>query len=1135
MHLSTDHLIVYAFLLLTLLVGLWAGRGIKDIKEYAIANKMYGTGILTTTFLATYFGGYNAIGYQKYMLSYGLVAALAGFGTIVTMVWFGRYVVPKLMYFKDSLTLGDMMQELYGAHGGIIAGLIGAVYSICQVGTQLVAMGYICESMLGWPASQSIGIGGAILVAYASFGGVKSVTITDVLQFIVFVIVIPLIANLAISEVGGIKALLSQVPADKLTVVAHEQFPRYLVFFFVWGIFPASLSSPPIVQRLLMAKHKHQAANMLYVSAAFLFFVRVLVALTCLAVVLLAPSLQPSAGGAFIYVIEQYLSPAVKGLCVAGLLAIIMSTFDSFLNAGSLLFTRNVLKPSCARLNVAFDELKVVRYIGCLIGSIAILTALGVLDFEVRSLNFFATSLFAPVITIPLVAGILGLKPDTRSFLIASSVTVVTFCLAHLSLPASSSYLAFPISIVANATSFLGMHLLRNKGIVVVHRNAGEDLLAQKYSYKNIRQQLSKVLDLPQHIRHYFQTQLAAYEKYSLPFALFVCFNNMVPYFMYTRQGEGTMFVVKLIGVVLCVGLLFKPYWNAWLTKYFYYYWAFCLLYCLPFTTSVLYILNDGGTEWTVNVALSILLLVLLIDWQGFIILLFTGTGLGILYTMPVTLTYENNYALVYTCLFSTLIGLLFARRRQRSFAKTTKQLAGKEAASQRLAQDMVEERDKTLRAITGTEDLLIATRKLLEVKVDSGEAFEKLSDITTKIIPIAFQLHGLRARAQDYLRLKIDAVATRQLLVTAQEALRDSGIDTRIDYHGHTQHEELVCDEEQLLQLLLRGMTALSEIAEEGTSIMLSVEDTQLIYPMPDVVIGYEKKVQALRIGLTTKAYLPKLAASYAPDLTSNTEQGPLATRTNRRIVKAHYGYMEETADTLLYVVPADVKEVRPRDMDKAYMEVGSTLTKANDKYKGKGLDAEAQEQALLAAVKARSDASLGKVILAIELIKWLHGPVNRKSGEPFYLHPLAVAQIVLEYSTAEATILGALLHDTVEDTAALLGSLGAIFGRETADVVDVVTHLQSYRGSFYKVKLSANENLQMLVETENKEALYVKVADRMHNVRTIEGHDSLAKQQRIASETLEFFVPLSKGLGLSKAAEEFEERCKAVLRKKA
>ena len=468
MHLSTDHLIVYAFLLLTLLVGLWAGRGIKDIKEYAIANKMYGTGILITTFLATYFGGYNPIAHQKYILSYGLVASFASLGMAIIMVWFGRYVVPKLMYFKDSLTLGDMMQELYGPHGGIIAGLMGTVYSICAVGTQLVAMGYICESMLGWTASQSIGIGGAILVAYASFGGVKSVTITDVLQFIVFAAIIPFIAETAIRKVGGVNVLLSQVPADQQTVIGHEQFPRYLNNFFSWCLFPAYLAAPPIMQRLLMAKFERQATDMLYTSALFLLFVRLLVASTCLAVLLLAPGLKPSSGGAFIYIIEQYMSPAAKGLCVAGMLAIIMSTFDSFLNAGSLLFTRNVLKPSCAKLNVTLDELKVVRYVSCLMGIIALLTALDVLD--AHTLSYFGVSLFAPVVTIPLVAGILGLKPDTRSFLIASSVTVVTFCLAHLSLPASSSYLAFPISIVANATSFLGLHLLHNKGFTMEKR-----------------------------------------------------------------------------------------------------------------------------------------------------------------------------------------------------------------------------------------------------------------------------------------------------------------------------------------------------------------------------------------------------------------------------------------------------------------------------------------------------------------------------------------------------------------------------------------------------------------------------------------------------------------------------------------
>ena len=165
-----------------------------------------------------------------------------------------------------------------------------------------------------------------------------------------------------------------------------------------------------------------------------------------------------------------------------------------------------------------------------------------------------------------------------------------------------------------------------------------------------------------------------------------------------------------------------------------------------------------------------------------------------------------------------------------------------------------------------------------------------------------------------------------------------------------------------------------------------------------------------------------------------------------------------------------------------------------------------------------------------AIDLIKDYHGPVLRKSGEPFYLHPIAVAQIVLDYNQEEATILAALLHDTVEDTALLLGDVEAVFGKETAGIVDTVTHLESHKDSFYKVKLSAEENIMMLSETGDDRAIYVKIADRMHNMRTIEGK-SPESQMRIAKETLQYFVPQAQRLALHEAAQELKERSWQVL----
>ncbi|MEL6413101.1 MAG: hypothetical protein AAFQ08_03180, partial [Bacteroidota bacterium] len=144
---SIDHLIVYAFLLITLCIGLWAGRGIKDIREYAIANKMYGTGVLTVTFLATYLGGSNTIGIQKNILTHGIVAGVAIVGTSIMLLIAGVWLVPRMASFQKSITLGDVMQKLYGQSGGITTGIVGTIYTIFLVGAQTLAIGQLCESL----------------------------------------------------------------------------------------------------------------------------------------------------------------------------------------------------------------------------------------------------------------------------------------------------------------------------------------------------------------------------------------------------------------------------------------------------------------------------------------------------------------------------------------------------------------------------------------------------------------------------------------------------------------------------------------------------------------------------------------------------------------------------------------------------------------------------------------------------------------------------------------------------------------------------------------------------------------------------------------------------------------------------
>lgn len=251
----------------------------------------------------------------------------------------------------------------------------------------------------------------------------------------------------------------------------------------------------------------------------------------------------------------------------------------------------------------------------------------------------------------------------------------------------------------------------------------------------------------------------------------------------------------------------------------------------------------------------------------------------------------------------------------------------------------------------------------------------------------------------------------------------------------------------------------------------------------------------------------------------------------TNQRIVAAHYGYasLETLADATaqIYVIPLQLREVRPKDMDILEIEVdGTQHAVADESYPG----AAEQEEKLLATIQSKTNADLAVIKKAIKLIKYYHGPVKRKSGEPFYLHPLAVAQIVLDYTKDEDTIVGALLHDTVEDTELPLAQIGFMFNARVQRIVDGVTHLDSNLNTLHKVKLAPHENIQQLLEATDKQVLYVKLADRMHNMRTIQGHRSVAKRKLIAHETLQFFVPIARNLKLLQAAKELKEICAAV-----
>ena len=157
------------------------------------------------------------------------------------------------------------------------------------------------------------------------------------------------------------------------------------------------------------------------------------------------------------------------------------------------------------------------------------------------------------------------------------------------------------------------------------------------------------------------------------------------------------------------------------------------------------------------------------------------------------------------------------------------------------------------------------------------------------------------------------------------------------------------------------------------------------------------------------------------------------------------------------------------------------------------------------------------------------------RKSGDPYVIHPVAVANILSDLKLDSATIVTGLLHDTIEDTKATYEIVLKEFGKEVADLVDGVTKISAFENQ--AVENSRAENFRKLILATSKDirVLLVKIADRLHNMRTIKAFDSNDKRQRIAKETMEIYAPLADRMGMNRIRDELEDLSFTVLNTKA
>lgn len=407
-----EKIIVIVYLIAVLLIGLWAGRGMKGMQDFALAGKSFGMLVIFATLSASFIGGGFSMGNAEKVFLIGVSNIVALWGFSIKEILVARYIAPRMGQYPQAISVGDIMDQHYGRGARLFSGFFAIALCAGILGAQVGAMGYVFNLFLDVDKVWGILIGCSIVIAYSTIGGMRAVVWTDVMQFIVLAVGIPLTLYYGLQYVGGWQALTEQVPAVHLSLPSEPLAVLALLSLFLTFMLGETLV-PPYLQRLLIGKSSKDVSRGSLLSGLFsipFFAVTGLIGLVALA---MQPGLD--ANLAMPYVIQEAVPPIFQGIVAAAIVSIIMSSADSFLNSASIAFSNDIVAPLRKTPLSVKAELRLTQWVTLLVGVLSVIFALSidsVIDILIYAYNFWA-----PTVLVPLCMAVLGFYVSKPRFI----------------------------------------------------------------------------------------------------------------------------------------------------------------------------------------------------------------------------------------------------------------------------------------------------------------------------------------------------------------------------------------------------------------------------------------------------------------------------------------------------------------------------------------------------------------------------------------------------------------------------------------------------------------------------------------------------------------------------------------------
>jgi solute:Na+ symporter, SSS family len=446
---ALDYIVVVAYFAVMLGAAWWGYRRARTADDYLVAGRRLGYPMFIGTLSAVVLGGASTIGTISLGYEHGLSGAalvfMIGLGLIGLGVLLSRRLASAGVY-----TVPELMAKRYNVSAKLVSAAIMSAYALMIAVTSTIASGTVFNSLLGVSTTVAILIAGGVVVLYCVTGGMWSLTLTDIVQFVIMTLgIFALLLPFAVSEAGGFGAMRDELPSsyfEPTSIGASTIFTYFLLFFF--GL----MIGQDIWQRIFTGRDEKVIRRGTIFAGAYCMVYGIAGALIGAAAKVVLPSLS-NPDEAFSAIVEAVLPAGLIGLVLAAALAAIMSTASAALLASSTILANDLL----TLVRPVANRVLATRVVTLLVGAAVVGVSL-VLNDVVGALTV-AYDLLTGALFVPIVLGLLWSRGTGRAAV--ASITISSVVIVVLMI-ASGLYSNDPIiyGLLTSLVVFVGVSLV---------------------------------------------------------------------------------------------------------------------------------------------------------------------------------------------------------------------------------------------------------------------------------------------------------------------------------------------------------------------------------------------------------------------------------------------------------------------------------------------------------------------------------------------------------------------------------------------------------------------------------------------------------------------------------------------------